>query len=197
MSKAQRRRIAAKSDPAALEAQAPADLGRRGGDAQLRSAPAALPSERRGKDGARHQGRKAIACKVEARLLKGNPNLIGKQGGFPGVKVAAGSAAIIPRQFTGEKYAGPQMRDIGRSAVGFVFGDEGSILPTQMFFGFTDTVGNAELSSDSIVAQDMIRENYPRKIILELVSGEDEGEKTAILILPATPHGCPDASKGN
>lgn len=102
----------------------------------------------------------------------------GEEGGFPGVTVTAGSAAIIPRQFTGQPHAGPAMRSIGESTFGMTTGG-------QVFVGLTDTIGNTRLSTNSIAAQDIIMRRHPGLFILELVSGHDEGVTQVALFLPA------------
>jgi hypothetical protein len=126
-----------------------------------------------------------LICAGKARVFGGNPKLIGKQGGLPGVQIAPNSAAIIPRQFTGQPYGGPVMRQIGRSAFGVTAGGQG-------FVGFTDTVGNLQLgATNSIQAQDIIMSRNPGLLILELVSGRDEGVTNVLLSIPQTQHGCP------
>lgn len=128
-----------------------------------------------------------ISCAGRARVMAGNPGLVGRIGGF-GFPVTAGSAAIIPRQFTRSPLAGPSMRYIGRGAWGMTEGG-------QMFWRFTDTMDHNELAPRALDAQDIIMARDPGLLILELVSGRDEGVSFVTLSIPATEHGCPTGTR--
>jgi len=54
-------------------------------------------------------------CVGQARVLQGNPNLIGQQGGFPNTAVAAGSAAVIPAQWGGNRTLRPSLGQVSGS----------------------------------------------------------------------------------
>jgi RHS repeat-associated protein len=126
-----------------------------------------------------------LICAGFAYVLAGNPATVGRTGGFL-VPVGADSAAVIPRQFTGQLAAGPVMRSIGASAWGIT--GEG-----QMFRGFTDTVGHARIGSAQ-QAQDRIMARAPGRLVVELVSGRHEGITAISLVIPETPFGCPEGT---
>ena len=66
--------------------------------------------------------------------------------------VTNGSAAVVPRQFTGAMTGGPLMRAIGASTTGTVVGSNGQI---ESFSGLTQAVGNSDLGTAQ-QAQDTI-----------------------------------------
>jgi len=127
-----------------------------------------------------------LLCEGTAYVLAGNPRTVGRVGGFL-TPVRAGSAAIIPRQFTNVLPAGPQMRRIGAGAFGFTQGG-------QMFFGFTDTVGHSALGSAE-QAQNIIMARHPEQLILELITGHAEDNSAVILSLPAGTPRCPSGTQ--
>jgi RHS repeat-associated protein len=141
--------------------------------------------------------KKQIVCVGTSFVLAGNPSKVGKQGGFPGVTVAQGSAAIIPHQWvnvpTG-KPAGPDMRAIGASAWGIVFHGPHMSDQFQTFQGLTDTVGNKKWDS-AAEAQDAIMSKHPDQLVLELVNGDDwRGGNLTILVLPKLGEKCPNGT---
>ena len=128
-----------------------------------------------------------LICRGPARILEGNTGLIGRTGAFgPDMPVRYGSAAIIPRQFTGKFLVGPVLRYIGYGAFGVT--DSG-----QWFAGFTDAVGHAELGS-TFVAQERIMARDAGRLIVEIVGGHDELTNVNLTI-PKTTFGCPDNTR--
>lgn len=107
----------------------------------------------------------------------------------------ANSAAIIPRQFTGFPFAGPSLREASSRIHGFTAGG-------QAFFGVTDTIGNDDLRqqlglSDSIAVQDVIMRRNEGLLILELITGMDEGVAEVTIFLPRMffeRFGCPEGT---
>lgn len=134
-----------------------------------------------------------IICQGRARVFDGNETHVGTQGGFPGVPVGANSAAIIPRQFTNSPYAGPAMRSLGSTAWGYTFNPRTGAVG-QSFYGFTETVGNDRLPGGSLAQQEHIMAANPGNLVLELVSGYDEGTTGVYLDLPSTAYGCPEGT---
>jgi len=141
-------------------------------------------------------------CTGRARVLDGNPDTIGEQGGFPGIPVRAGSAAVIPRQFTGFPNAGPRLR----SASFFISGVTAS---GQRFNGLSDTVGNKDpdfLSAleqklgrrpTQLDAQNEIRNRDPGLLIIELIDGANDLRENVTLRLPRSftlDFGCPEGT---
>ena len=126
-----------------------------------------------------------LMCAGQAYVLAGNPSTIGRPGGFLG-PVQAGSAAVIPRQFTGERAAGPVMRSIGSDASGSTSGG-------QSFSGFTDTIGHAALGNAE-TAQNIIMSRHPGQFVIELISGHQEDNSRVVLNLPPQTPRCPDGT---
>jgi len=112
-----------------------------------------------------------ISCVVSARVLEGNSSFVGEAGGFSGdtvgnVLVEADSAAVDPFQFGG-KGALRQIRErvSGRTAGG------------QIFDGISDIIGEdpQNVPSGFSNIREFLRDEFPNKFLLELVTGEDEG----------------------
>ena len=126
-----------------------------------------------------------LICTGRAYVLAGNPSTVGRTGGFL-VPVRAGSAAVIPRQFTGELPAGPVMRAIGKGAFGWTSG-------MQSFHGFTDTIGHLALGS-ARQAQSEIMARAPGQFVIELVTGHAEDNSFVTLSLPPATPRCPQGT---
>jgi hypothetical protein len=94
--------------------------------------------------------------------------------------VSKGSAAIIPRQFTGQPTV---LRNIGRQVVGWTTSGQG-------FFGFTDAIDDDRLGPTAIQVQNMIMARDPGRLIIEIVGGRDELTDITMMV-PATQYGCP------
>jgi RHS repeat-associated protein len=93
-------------------------------------------------------------CVGRARVLVGNPKLIGRPGGF-GVEVAAGSAAVIPSQWGGKAKLRPYLAQI-----------KGTLEEGTSFSGITDVIGSSVIPN----VRDYLQDTYPGVLILELVS---------------------------
>jgi hypothetical protein len=131
-----------------------------------------------------------LVCTGKAYVLAGNPANIDKTG-FPGVTVTNGSAAVIPRQFTGQFTGGPFMRAIGASTFGTVTGLNGV---TESFNGLTQAVGSAQLGT-ALQAQNIIMARAPGQLVIEIVGGQDLGKGASITVnMPALGQGCPEGT---
>jgi len=112
-------------------------------------------------------------CVGRARILQGNPNTIGRQGGFWGVTVAAGSAAVDPAQWGGKS----QVRKYASGISGQIAGGWG-------FSGVTEVIGGHSPIRGMNV-RDALRSIYPGLLILELPSApRDLGIRNVTLTLP-------------
>ncbi len=128
-----------------------------------------------------------ITCSGSSYVLAGNPANVGHMG-FPGVIVTNGSAAVIPRQFTGQFTGGPFMRAIGASTFGTVTGPNGA---TESFNTLTQAVGNAALGT-ALQAQDAIMARDPGALVIEIVGGTNTWKGADVNItMPALGEGCP------
>lgn len=130
-----------------------------------------------------------IRCTGRAYVMQGNSRLIGKEG-FPNTRVTNGSAAIIPRQFTGQLTAGPMMRAIGRGATGTLTASDGR---TQTFSTFTDSVAEAQLGT-TLQAQNTIMARDPGAVVFEVVGGTHYGAGAKFDITIPNINGCPVGS---
>ncbi|HJX83594.1 MAG TPA: RHS repeat-associated core domain-containing protein [Candidatus Angelobacter sp.] len=125
-------------------------------------------------------------CVGMARVLGGNPATAGKQGGVPNTKVAAGSAAAIPKQFGGQ--SGLAFKGLSiQGTVGFTSPLDAMIPElSQSFSGITDTIGSSVVPN----VQQTLMQNNPGKLILELVTGHEMGTVPVHIQVPAT-RACP------
>ncbi len=123
-------------------------------------------------------------CIGKARVLKGNPNLIGKQGAFPGIKVAANSAAVIPQQF-----------GVAKSTLTPLAGQISGVLGGQeTFCGVTDVIGGRS-PIPGVPVRDALQRLYPGLFIIELVSASaDLGIVDVELSIPAN-LSCPTGTR--
>ena len=117
-------------------------------------------------------------CTGTARVLGGNPNTIGKPGGLGGatvgdILVTAGSAAIDPFQFQGGKAA---IRTVRNQISGITAGG-------QTFIGISDVIGGPVPFGFSNV-RDYLRSLNPGALLIELISGTDEGTASITLTIP-------------
>jgi RHS repeat-associated protein len=96
-------------------------------------------------------------CVGFARVLKGNPRLVGKQGAFPGVAVSGDAPAIIPSQWASSKQAlTPYISDIS--------GSVGAGIP---FSGLSDVIGGQSPIAGMDV-RDALQVLNPGLLILEI-----------------------------
>jgi hypothetical protein len=104
------------------------------------------------------------------------------------VTVTNGSAAVVPRQWTGELKGGPKMRAIGSTSSGVIFGADGNV---NTFNHITQAAGMKKLGTAE-QAQNIIMARAPNALVLELVGGKDLGKDAlSILDLPNNGQGCP------
>ena len=99
-------------------------------------------------------------CVGVARVLRGNPALVGRQGAFPGVRVRAGTAAIVPAQFG---LANRQLRPHISNISGTVAGG------TVSFSAVTDVIGGRS-PIPGMNVRDALQQLNPNTFIIELVS---------------------------
>jgi len=102
-------------------------------------------------------------CVGKARVLQGNSRHIGRQGGIPGVNVAAGSAAVIPGQFGLRN--GNSLKPFASQMTGVVLGTP---FPIPLFDCVTEVVGPRS-------ARQNLQQRFPNTVIIELPSGGDMG----------------------
>lgn len=112
-------------------------------------------------------------CRGTALVYAGNPRHVGRTGGMLR-PIRPGAAAIIPRQWTGTRTAGPLLRIGGASVFGWTGGG-------QLIMGLDDTAGNLDLGPDP---QSVLLERAGGSLYVELVNGRHEGITTVTIILP-------------
>jgi RHS repeat-associated protein len=114
---------------------------------------------------------KTKTCIGKARVLAtGNPKLIGTPGAF-GVKVTAGSAAVIPSQWGGKAKLRPYLAQI-----------KGILEEGTSFSGITDVIGSNVVPK----VRERLQRDNPGLLILELISApEDLTIKRVELTVPA------------
>ncbi|MGH8549080.1 MAG: RHS repeat-associated core domain-containing protein, partial [Methylococcales bacterium] len=118
----------------------------------------------------------AKICAGLARILQGNPSTIGQQGGFPGLTVAAGSAAVIPQQFGFARASG--LKPFAGQISGTIGGGAAS------FSGVTDVIGGKSPIPGTPV-RDALQQLNPGTLIIELPSGtKDLGTTSIELTVP-------------
>ncbi len=113
-------------------------------------------------------------CIGQARVLQGNSDLIGDQGGFPGVDVAQYSAAIIPDQWGGlnKSQLAPYLSQI----VGTIGGRDAEDTVFPLFDTITDVISgkvpkknlDGTPSSPNITVRDWLQQNFPSTLIIEI-----------------------------
>ena len=120
-------------------------------------------------------------CRGQALVYAGNPTHVGRTGGMLR-PIRPGAAAIIPRQWTGTRTAGPMLRSQG-ALVGGVTGGG------QQLSGLDDTAGNTDLGPDP---QGVLLARANGALYIELITGRHEGATTVALAIPIySPLGCP------
>jgi hypothetical protein len=123
-------------------------------------------------------------CNASARVLQGNPATVGRYGGIPGVKVQAGSAAVVPSEFGVP--SGAQLGPYASQVSGYFPGTGVT------FQGVTDVIGGTYHPNFGNVRAYLEFMN-PGQVIIELPTGPDLGPNVpAVITVPAgTP--CPAA----
>jgi len=110
-------------------------------------------------------------CVGRARVLRGNPNLDGRQGAFPGVTVEPEPAAIIPEQFGG----------LSKSALlPYITQISGTVGGQTLFSGVTDVIGSIAIPR----VREFLRRRYPGVFIVEVVGSQDLGVVGITLKVP-------------
>lgn len=134
--------------------------------------------------GAQSEEPKYKICSGRALVYAGNPRHVGREGGMLR-PIRSGAVAIIPRQWTGTRTAGPMLRREG-ALVGGVTGGG------QRFSGLDDTAGNMHLGPDP---QGVLLDRADGALFVELVTGWHEGMTTVTLAIPIdSPLGCPEGT---
>jgi len=145
------------------------------------------PLARTDPDGHQEPQPPTITCTGTAYVLAGNTGNIGHEGA-PGVTVTNGSAAVVPRQWTGADGMGPTLRTIGAGTTGTVTGPNGQ---KESFSTLTQPVGEATLGTAK-QAQDTIMARAPGALVIEIVGGKDFGTKANVtLTMPNLGQSCP------
>jgi RHS repeat-associated protein len=125
-------------------------------------------------------------CRGPAHILVGNRRLInnGRNGGFL-APVRDNSAAIIPRQW-GARGAttDERLRSIGPHIAGWT--DDG-----QSFFGLWDVIDHNELAPNALMAQNIIMDRYPGRLILELNLHARDTDTMVDILVPDN-ESCPE-----
>lgn len=116
---------------------------------------------------------KYIICQGRALVYAGNPRHVGRTGGMLR-PIRPGAAAIIPRQWTGSRTAGPLLRSQG-ALIGGVTGGG------QRFSGLDDTAGNTDLGPGP---QQVLIDRADGGLYIELVTGRHEGASSVTLAIP-------------
>jgi RHS repeat-associated protein len=148
------------------------------------------PLSRTDVDGHQEPQPPTITCTGTAYVLAGNSRNVGHEGA-PGVTVTNGSAAVVPRQWTGADGMGPSLRTIGAGTTGTVTGSNGQ---KETFSTLTQPVGEATLGTAK-QAQDTIMARAPGALVIEIVGGKDLGTKASVtLTMPNTGQGCPQGT---
>jgi RHS repeat-associated protein len=147
-------------------------IGFASGQSNLYGYVAQRPTQLRDPTGLCHDGKKP--CLGTARVLEGNPDTIGEQGGFPGVPVQDGTGAIAPEQF-GYQSGGQMGGWLASQISGDLTLPDGS---TVSFNGITDVIGGY-----LGVRQDLM-DDYPGDFLLELPDGSDLGQVPITLWVP-------------
>ncbi len=115
-------------------------------------------------------------CDVSARVLQGNPAKVGFQGGIPGAKVQAGSAAVVPSEFGVGSGAG--LAPYALQISGYFPGMGVS------FQGATDVIGGPPPMGFNNIRYYLEFIN-PGQVIIELPTGPEPGRVPAIINVPA------------
>jgi len=145
------------------------------------------PLSRTDPDGHQEPQPPTITCTGTAYVLAGNPRNVGHEGA-PGVTVTNGSAAVVPRQWTGADGMGPTLRTIGAGTTGTVTGPNGQ---KESFSTLTQPVGEASLGTAK-QAQDTVMARAPGALVIEIVGGKDFGTKANVtLTMPNLGQSCP------
>jgi hypothetical protein len=132
-------------------------------------------------------------CKGVGRGLQGNSKLIGKPGAIPGVKVRAGTAAVIPSQFG--------LADNGASIAQYARYISGTI-GNAHFSSVTDVVGGKPLKDfPNVPVRQGLQLEFPGLLIIEIPGAKDQGVSgSPVTIMVPAALGCPagtSPAKGN
>jgi hypothetical protein len=121
-----------------------------------------------------------ITCVGPARILAGNRKSVQKPGGMLR-PIDRGSAAVIPRQFAGGAGRGGSASAYLRSISPRI---RGTTAGGQSFNGVDDVINDARIASTAFEAQNIEMNRDPGRLILELVTGYDEGHSTVTITVP-------------
>lgn len=124
-----------------------------------------------------------VKCSGSARVLQGNPNTIGKPGGFSGSSVGnfpvtANGAAVIPSQWAA-----------GRSALRPFINQVSGVFPevNTSFQGLVDTIGSTTIPH----VQTYLMNKFPGDLIIELPGATQDYGVTAVTVTAPSALGCP------
>ena len=124
-----------------------------------------------------------VKCSGNARVLQGNPNTIGKPGGFSGPSVGnfpvtANGAAVIPSQWAADK-----------SALRPFINQVSGVFPNVnvSFQGLVDTIGSTTIPN----VQSYLMNKFPGDLIVELPGATQDYGVTAVTVTAPSALGCP------
>ena len=126
-------------------------------------------------------------CIGQARVLKGNADLIGKEGAFPGVEIDDDSAAVIPSQWGGKRVLSSHLDEISG-----VIGDGKA-----SFSNVADVVGGDPPKGYKgwPVREALMHLTNYDKLIIELPGlSKDLGVQQITITVPASMN-CPDCTR--
>ncbi|MEI8296621.1 MAG: RHS repeat-associated core domain-containing protein [Pseudomonadota bacterium] len=122
----------------------------------------------------------SITCSGPSRVMEGNVNSVGSVGGIL-IPVSPGSAAVVPRQFPGGAGSGGSasryLRSIASEISGITAGG-------QSFTGVDDVINDGRIAATALEAQNIEMARDPGRLLIEIVTGYDEGRTTVTIHLP-------------
>lgn len=120
-------------------------------------------------------------CVGRARVLTtNNPRHIGRQGGIPGVKITAGSAAVIPGQFGLRN--GNSLKPYASQMSGVIIG---APFPIPLFDCVTEVIGGRGPGPKGAGgARNFLQRTFPNTLIIELPTGGDMGFVDVEITIP-------------
>jgi RHS repeat-associated protein len=125
-------------------------------------------------------------CVGKARILGGNPKTVGGPSGFPPGRVQVGSAAADPTQWGGHSTLARNASQIS----GVITDSSGK--QTGSFSGISDVIGGKS-PIEGMGVRDALKQLNPGNLIVELVTGKDQGVQTITLTVPCN-QPCPEGT---
>ena len=124
-----------------------------------------------------------VTCAGHARILTGRADWVGRIGGMVR-PIRKGSAAVIPRQWPNgagkNGGASASLLSYGASVSGTTSGG-------QTFYGLDEVMDDRPLAKTTLEAQDVLMSRDAGKILIELVTGADEGKGNDVKVTLSVP----------